>query len=786
MRQLVFIRGFSVGIICHILFGSLTEVRFIQPKSFSSPFYQNSVLKFPHLDGDFANLCNRWRKLNHHQIATSVYNGKDLRYTPTFAISPNAQLTQITVAPGNENTNNSETDDPQQFSLLKVFSGCTPDILDASVEHSVSLLEHLKEPLRSLSPDLDAAEWLENIENLQKQALQPKTIIGVVGNTGAGKSSVINAMLDEERLVPTNCMRACTAVVIEISYSYDEVTHRAEVEFIGEEEWERELQILFSDFLDDAHGNASYEAWNQETEVSIAYAKIKAVYPEYTKDMLQKSSVSQLLKHPDVQGVLGGKKEIIESDSAELYAKLQSYIDSKEKTTGKKELEVWPLIKVVRIYVKAAALSTGAVIVDLPGVHDSNAARAAVAEGYMKQCTGLWIVAPITRAVDDKAAKSLLGETFKRQLKMDGGYDSVTFICSKTDDISILECQESLSLESQMSALWTKSNEYNATKRKCKERLDTLKDTKAECIATLDRIDQQIETWEELKNDVENGNRVLAPPGKRRRNKISNTSGSPQKKRRSSSSDSEDDHAATETESEIDDDDEEEEEEDDDDDELRQPLTLEVVKKKLTELKTEKRDTRLQKQEIDAAMKDSRKQLLGIKEKEKSTNAEMSAMAISARNEYSRVAIQQDFAAGIKELDHEVAEETDAPNFNPEVDFRDYDEVAESLPVFCVSSRAYQKLQGRFRKEANVPGFQTIEETEIPQLQAHCKKLTEASRRRNCQRLLNGIDQLFNTLRLILSPEGVQITAEQKIARAAIVGNEYGVLDKVSLNDFLL
>ena len=32
--------------------------------------------------------------------------------------------------------------------------------------------------------------------------------------------------------------------------------------------------------------------------------------------------------------------------------------------------------------VKSSPLSTGAVIVDLPGVHDSNAARAAVAEGY--------------------------------------------------------------------------------------------------------------------------------------------------------------------------------------------------------------------------------------------------------------------------------------------------------------------------------------------------------------------------------------------------------------------
>lgn len=33
---------------------------------------------------------------------------------------------------------------------------------------------------------------------------------------------------------------------------------------------------------------------------------------------------------------------------------------------------------------------------------------------------GLWVCAPINRAVDDKAAKSLLGESFKRQLKYDG------------------------------------------------------------------------------------------------------------------------------------------------------------------------------------------------------------------------------------------------------------------------------------------------------------------------------------------------------------------------------
>ena len=50
-------------------------------------------------------------------------------------------------------------------------------------------------------------------------------------------------------------------------------------------------------------------------------------------------------------------------------------------------------------------MSTGAITVDLPGVHDANGVQATVAEGCMKQCSGLWIVTPIIRAVDDKAAK---------------------------------------------------------------------------------------------------------------------------------------------------------------------------------------------------------------------------------------------------------------------------------------------------------------------------------------------------------------------------------------------
>lgn len=149
---------------------------------------------------------------------------------------------------------------------------------------------------------------------------------------------------------------------------------------------------------------------------------------------------------------------------------------------------------VYRIHVKSPALSTGAVIVDLPGVHDSNAARAAVVENYIKQCTGLWIVAPINRAVDDKAAKNLLGESFKRQLKVDGGFNTyvrkkksylyythwkrrVTFICSKTDYISPMKAQYSLGLDDEMSQSWQHIGELNKKQKSLETEIKHLRET---------------------------------------------------------------------------------------------------------------------------------------------------------------------------------------------------------------------------------------------------------------------------------------------------------------------
>lgn len=77
--------------------------------------------------------------------------------------------------------------------------------------------------------------------------------------------------------------------------------------------------------------------------------------------------------------------------------------------------------------------------------------------------------------------------------------------------------------------------------------------------------------------------------------------------------------------------------------------------------------------------------------------------------------------------------------------------------MFCVSSRAFQSLSGRLKKDnINSSGFLTLEDTEIPQLQAHAKKLTESSRLANGRRFLNELLQLVNSMKMWASNDGSQ------------------------------
>jgi GTPase SAR1 family protein len=671
-----------------------------------------------------------------------------------------------------ENTSTMGEDEDVPFNvdyLRELMEETSPERLEYAVKRGMKLILSIRGAIDTHSEgQAHTEEWLTQIDELRAQAMLTRTVIGVVGNTGAGKSSVINALLDEERLLPTNCMRACTAAVTEISWNEDEDEHKrykAEIEFISATDWEKELTIMFHE-MTDGSGKFIKECTNPDTEAGVAYAKVRSVYPQMTKEGILKAQIPSLLMNHGVSKVLGTTTRFEDGRPDSFYRRLQKYVDSNEKEVkdrpkgGGKPIEYWPLIKCVKIYARSDALSTGAVIVDLPGVQDSNAARAAVAESYMRQCSGLWIVAPINRAVNDKAAKNLLGDQFKRQMKYDGMFSNVTFICSKTDDISITEAVESLSIESQVQEPWDEisklENERDTLQRKVDE-LNRQYDTYGTGFIAQDEL---IEVWEEHQDQPADREEVDAPlkkniSKKRKRDEQRNKP----RKHINLSSDAESDEDMV---SERDESDETSAAEDNGS--WEDPLMIEQIKAKSEARKLEKAVARKEKSNIDALIAKTTRQIKQISEKIRDLQADVDALCITGRNNYSKDRIRDDYAMGIKELDQQNAIEEDEENFNPDVDIRDYEKLANSLPVFCVSSRAYQKMCGRLEKDSNVTGFKTLEETEMPQLKQHCKKLTEAGRMSNCRVFLNSLSRLLLSLSLWSGNNecGIKLTNKQR------------------------
>ncbi|XP_043363160.1 uncharacterized protein LOC119850538 isoform X10 [Dermochelys coriacea] len=311
-------------------------------------------------------------------------------------------------------------------------------------------------------------EWREQIEKLQKDTKMPKTYIAVVGNTGAGKSSLLNALLDEEAVLPTSAMRACTAVVVEISKTGGKSLYEADVEFLSKEEWDNELKALLED-MKDKSGNLKKRCPDRKTEAGAAYSRVKAVY----------GTIAELPKLKEMKEVtqhLGTVKHISAEKAADFRTKIEKFIDSRtDNLRDMKGGEFWPIVKCVKIRVPGAnVLKTGAVLVDLPGIRDSNAARDNAAKEYLKNCNAVWVVASITRAVDDKTAKEMLSANLRRQLLMDGQYGSLAFVCTKTDSFNVTEIMSDLDLRDEIQPMEKSLEELENQRVQMEMEKDTL------------------------------------------------------------------------------------------------------------------------------------------------------------------------------------------------------------------------------------------------------------------------------------------------------------------------
>jgi hypothetical protein len=174
----------------------------------------------------------------------------------------------------------------------------------------------------------------------------------------------------------------------------------AEVVYITPAEWREELQSIFED-LEQASTNEEDNAVDEEQKERIKQSldKIKCVYPHInTRSKLESTSIDYLLESPEVCNVLGSTRTIEKRTRAQLSDAIRPCIDSGDNSDSSH----WPIVKLVRIFIKSSILEPGIILVDLPGNSDSNSARSVIAEKYSKDLAVTVVVANITRGISEK------------------------------------------------------------------------------------------------------------------------------------------------------------------------------------------------------------------------------------------------------------------------------------------------------------------------------------------------------------------------------------------------
>ncbi|XP_061072002.1 nuclear GTPase SLIP-GC-like [Conger conger] len=265
--------------------------------------------------------------------------------------------------------------------MKNVFSHETEELLSTCED----AFQDGKDAISEVYDKLKGVSCRENsfLENLKKKISslkhynhKEKIYIGFFGKTGAGKSSLINAIV-EEKLLPSGSLHACTSVFVHVQANTEPSEYKAEIKFISAE-----------------------------------------------ADKLSKSIGCYI--RSDKKHV---KKSVEESDK-------------KSDNASDEGKQFWPLVKRVTISLpKSPALLEGIVLVDLPGAGDVSKYRSDMWKECLSQCSSVWIVNEMNRALSEKVADEIF-DTSLRTIAGGGECHNVTFITTKTDVINPEEIKE--------------------------------------------------------------------------------------------------------------------------------------------------------------------------------------------------------------------------------------------------------------------------------------------------------------------------------------------------------
>ncbi|XP_014861719.1 PREDICTED: nuclear GTPase SLIP-GC-like isoform X1 [Poecilia mexicana] len=299
---------------------------------------------------------------------------------------------------------------------------------NSSTEREAKILSEVREIMgdiyAKLQDDGDLNKFLKN--EITKLSTDKREMVGVFGKTGAGKSSLINAVIGQANLLPIGDLNACTSVMIKVEANMED-KYEAEIEFITKEGWQDEMWSMWQYLCDHMDQENDDEDDDYENKLSAHYGKDrKQTKPDEFMDPKNFREIPEFLQ---------SKTKTLTFHSAEMLSEgIAKYTKNDPNQGEGKKLKrlYWPLVKCVTVKVPNIPLLQHVTLVDLPGNGDRNKSRDQMWKEIVGKCSTVWIVADITRPASEKQSWQILKRT--ASLMGNGGEcQNIHFICTKSD-----------------------------------------------------------------------------------------------------------------------------------------------------------------------------------------------------------------------------------------------------------------------------------------------------------------------------------------------------------------
>ncbi|KAF9872060.1 hypothetical protein CkaCkLH20_10397 [Colletotrichum karsti] len=269
----------------------------------------------------------------------------------------------------------------------------------------------------------EVGDWIASLAILLEAHMSREILVGILGETGMGKSSLLNALLGSN-IGPTSQSEACTAAVCIFAWSsdLDKKSFSAQITFKNRETVEADLYAFKEEWAEiEEAENTNGDDQDENYEIRLAEINQKVTHVQnwsgLAKAQIHALSPKMILKRSNAfakffRNGRGEKTEnshekISPTNRTNFLNQLKPYVDS-SKSADTKSPRYWPLVEKVEIFLSCEILRHGVKLVDLPGSQDALSWRSQVAENYRSQLDKRIVVAPATRAADNKAASDFI------------------------------------------------------------------------------------------------------------------------------------------------------------------------------------------------------------------------------------------------------------------------------------------------------------------------------------------------------------------------------------------